>query len=84
MLNLKATYQVVTYSVGDTKTGSKMGKLLVKNLDDGTLLNCVMWEVTLNKLDEKLFRTGNKIKILQGTYSEQYNNLDKEHNQTTT
>ncbi len=74
MLNLKSIYEVVTYSVGDTKTGSKMGKLLVKNLDDGTLLNCVMWEVTLKKLDEKLFRSGNKIKILEGIYSEQYNN----------
>ena len=74
MLNLKAIYQVIIYSVGDTKTGSKMGKLQVKNLEDGTLLNCVMWEETINRLDEKLFRTGNKIKILQGTYSEQYNN----------
>lgn len=74
MLNLKSTYEVIIYSVGDTKAGTKMGKLQVKNLDDDTVLNCIMWEETLNRLDEKLFRAGNKIKIVQGTYNERYNN----------
>lgn len=74
MLNLKAIYEVIIYSVGDTKAGTKMGKLQIKNIEDGTILNCVMWEETINRLDEKLFRSGNKIKVLQGTYNEKYNN----------
>ena len=74
MLDLKATYEVVIYSVGDTKAGTKMGKLQVKNIDDDSVLNCIMWEETINRLDEKIFRSGNKIKIVQGTYNEKYNN----------
>lgn len=74
MLNLKAVYEVVIYSVGDTKAGTKMGKLQVKNTEDGSLLNCIMWEETINRLEDKLFRSGNKIKILQGSYNEKYNN----------
>ncbi|MBQ2644951.1 HD domain-containing protein [bacterium] len=74
MLNLKATYEVIIYSVGDTKAGTKMGKLQVKNLEDNSILNCIMWEETINRLDEKMFRSGNKIQILQGTYNEKYNN----------
>lgn len=74
MLNLKAIYEVITYSVGDTKAGTKMGKLQVRNTEDGTILNCIMWEETINRLSDKLFRCGNKIKILQGTYNEKYNN----------
>lgn len=74
MLNFNAIYEVVIYSVGDTKAGTKMGKLQVKNVEDGTILNCIMWEETINRLNDKLFRSGNKIKILQGSYNEKYNN----------
>ena len=74
MLDLKAIYEVVIYTVGDTKAGSKMGKLQVRNTNDGSLLNCIMWEETISRLDEKMFRTGNKLQFLQGTYNEKYNN----------
>ncbi|MCR5260445.1 MAG: HD domain-containing protein [Candidatus Gastranaerophilales bacterium] len=74
MLDKKAVYEVVIFAVGDTKAGTKMGKLQVKNLNDGSILNCVMWESVVNSVDLKMFRTGNKIKILQGTYDEKYNN----------
>ena len=74
MLNINSVYERVTFAIGDTKAGSKMGKLLIKNLDDDTTLNCILWEETLNRLDSKLFRTGNHIRILNGTYNEKYNN----------
>ncbi len=74
MLDLNAIYEVVTFAIGDTKAGSKMGKLQIKNLNDETVLNCILWEETLNRLDSKLFRTGNQIKIISGTYNEKYNN----------
>ena len=74
MLDLNAVYEVVTFAIGDTKAGSKMGKLQVKNLDDSSLLNCILWEETLNRLDSKIFRTNNHIKIVTGTYNEKYNN----------
>ncbi len=74
MLDLNAVYEVVTFAIGDTKAGSKMGKLQVKNLNDSSLLNCILWEETLNRLDSKLFRSNNHIKIISGTYNEKYNN----------
>ena len=74
MLDLHAIYEVVTFAIGDTKAGSKMGKLQVKNMEDGTLLNCILWEETLNRLDSKLFRSNNQIRIVSGTYNEKYNN----------
>ena len=60
MLDLNAIYEIITFAIGDTKAGSKMGKLQVKNLLDGTVLNCILWEETLNRLDSKLFRTNNQ------------------------
>ncbi len=74
MLDLNANYEVIVFSIGDTKAGSKMGKLQVKNLENSSVLNCILWEETLNRLDSKLFRTNNIIKINAGTYNEKYNN----------
>ncbi len=74
MLDLNATYEVITFAIGDTKAGSKMGKLQVRNLDDSSVLNCILWEETLNRLDSKLFRSNNHIRIISGTYNEKYNN----------
>lgn len=74
MLDLNTDYEVITFAIGDTKAGSKMGKLQVKNLEDGSILNCILWEETLNRLDSKLFRSGNTIRITSGTYNEKYNN----------
>ena len=74
MLDFSQLYEVVIFSVGDTKAGTKMGKLQLKNLADDSLLNCILWEETLNRLDSKIFRTGNQVKILSGSYNEKYNN----------
>ena len=74
MLDIHAIYEVITFAIGDTKAGSKMGKLQVKNTENGTVLNCILWEETLNRLDSKLFRTNNLIRINDGTYNEKYNN----------
>ena len=73
MLDLNKNYEVVVFGVGETKAGAKMGKLQLKD-EEGNLLNCVLWEETLNRLDEKIFRTGNIVKIVSGTYNAQYNN----------
>lgn len=74
MLDLSQTYEVVIFSVGDTKAGTKMGKLQLKSLDAETVLNCILWEEALNRIDSKLFRCGNHVKILGGSYNEKYNN----------
>lgn len=74
MIDLSAIYEVIAYSVGDTKAGTKMGKLQLKNISDETVINCVLWEETLNRIDSKCFRTGNHLKIINGTYNEKYNN----------
>ena len=74
MLDLSATYQVLGFAVGDTKAGTKMGKLQLKNTNDDTVLNCVLWEETLNRYDLKNFKVGNTLKIVNGTYNDKYNN----------
>ena len=74
MLDLSQTYEVVIFSIGDTKAGTKMGKLQLKNINDSTLLNCILWEEALNRIDSKIFRTGNLVKVLGGSYNEKYNN----------
>ncbi len=74
MPDLNADYEVLNFIVGDTKAGTKMGKLQLKNLNDSSVLNCILWEETLNRLDEKLFKTGNTVKILTASYNEKYNN----------
>lgn len=74
MLDLTQAYEVVIFSIGDTKAGTKMGKLQLKNLADDSVLNCILWEEALNRIDGKVFRTGNHVKILGGSYNEKYNN----------
>ena len=74
MLDLNANYEITIFSIGDTKAGTKMGKMQVKNLSSGEIMNCVLWEETLNRLDSKLFRTGNIIKITGASYNEKFNN----------
>lgn len=74
MLDLKSNYEVLNFIVGDTKAGTKMGKLQLKNLDDSSILNCILWEETLNRLEGKIFKTGNIVKIVTASYNEKYNN----------
>lgn len=74
MFSTEIIYSVVTFSIGDTKAGSKMGKLQLKNPDDNTLLNCILWEETLKRFDPKIFRSGNKLRIVSGSFNEKYNN----------
>lgn len=74
MFNTEDTYEVVIFSVGDTKAGTKMGKLQLKNTKDNSVLNCILWEETLNRFDSKIFRTGNLVRIASGSFNEKYNN----------
>lgn len=74
MLDLDANYEVLNFIVGDTKAGTKMGKMQLRNVDDMSVLNCILWEETLNRLEEKLFKTGNIIKIITASYNEKFNN----------
>ncbi len=67
-------FEVVVFSIGDTKAGTKMGKLQLKNTTDESILNCILWEETLNRFDEKIFRTGNLVRIVSATFNEKYNN----------
>lgn len=66
-------YDVVTFAIGDTKSGTKMGKLQLKD-SNGEVLNCILWEEALNRMDMKLFRSGNQLRIVSGSFNEKYNN----------
>ena len=74
MFSTEDIYEVVIFSIVDTKAGTKMGKLQLRNTVDDTLLNCILWEETLNRFDAKVFRTGNLVKIVSATFNEKYNN----------
>ena len=74
MFSTDIIYEVVTFSIGDTKSGTKMGKLQLKDLENDEVLNCILWEEALNRMDSKLFRCGNQLRIVSGSFNERYNN----------
>lgn len=74
MFSTDIDYEVVTFAIGDTKSGSKMGKLQLKNPENGETLNCILWEEALNRMDSKLFRCGNLLRIVSASFNEKYNN----------
>lgn len=74
MFDTETIYEVVVFSIGDTKAGTKMGKLQLKDTKTDELLNCILWEETLNRLDNKLFRSGNQVRIVNATFNEKFNN----------
>ena len=74
MISTDEDYEIVNFSVGDTKAGTKMGKLQLKNMEDNSTLNCILWEETLNRFDSKVFRAGNIVRIVSASFNERYNN----------
>lgn len=74
MFSTEDLYEIQSFSIGDTKAGTKMGKMQLKNLVNNTTLNCILWEETLNRMDNKVFRTGNQIKIVTASFNEKFNN----------
>ena len=74
MFSTSITYEVVTFSIGDTKAGTKMGKLQLKDCENDEILNCILWEEALNRMDSKLFRCGNLLRIVSGSFNEKFNN----------
>lgn len=74
MFSTDIIYEVVTFAIGDTKSGTKMGKLQLKDKETGEILNCILWEEALNRMDSKLFRSGNELRIVSGSFNEKYNN----------
>ena len=74
MFSTDIHYEVITFSIGDTKAGTKMGKLQLKDLENDEVLNCILWEEALNRMDTKLFRCGNVLRIVSGSFNEKFNN----------
>ena len=74
MFSTEDLYEIQSFSIGDTKAGTQMGKTQLKNLVNNTTLNCILWEETLNRMDSKVFRTGNQIKIVTASFNEKFNN----------
>lgn len=74
MFSTDIIYEVVTFAIGDTKSGTKMGKLQLKDPQSGEFLNCILWEEALNRMNSKLFRSGNQLRIVSGSFNEKYNN----------
>ena len=74
MFDTETIYEVQSFAIGDTKAGTKMGKMQLKDPNKDTTLNCILWEETLNRLDSKLFRPGNQVRIVTASFNEKFNN----------
>lgn len=74
MFDTETIYEVVIFSIGDTKAGTKMGKLQLKNPEDDALLNCILWEESLKRIEPKVFRCGNLVRIISGSFNQKFNN----------
>ena len=74
MFDMDAEYEILSFSVGDTKAGTKMGKLQLRNCNNSSVLNCILWEETLNRFDSKVFRNGNIVKLITASFNEKFNN----------
>lgn len=75
-MNFDSEYLIKEFHLTDTKTGNKMGKLQLEDVQSKELLNCVMWQEVVNSIDHKLLRTGNIVRIVSGEYKEQYKNMN--------
>ena len=53
MFSTEIHYEVITFSIGDTKAGTKMGKLQLKNTEDDTILKKEKQQIT-DEIDELL------------------------------
>ena len=51
-----------------------MGKMQIRNIETSSVLNCVLWEETLNRTADISTRVGNIIRIITASYNEKYNN----------
>ena len=74
MFSTDINYEVITFSIGDTIAGTKMGKLQLKDLENDEVLNCILWEEAINRMDSKLFRCGKVLRIVSGSFNEKFNN----------
>ena len=72
-------YEVVSFSTDTTKTGNKMGRLLLKDTTTNTMLNCMLWEERLNQFPPKTFKPGNILQIISAVYNSNYNNCTLEN-----
>ena len=46
----------------------------LKDIENDEVLNCILWEEALNRMDTKLFRCGNVLRIVSGSFNEKFNN----------
>jgi len=74
MIDFDANYEVISFGTTPTKNGGIMGKMQIKHTVSNDVLNCVLWEETLNRLGETMFRAGNIIKLITASFNEQYKN----------
>ena len=72
-------YEVVSFSTDTTKTGNKMGRLLLKDTTTNTMLNCMLWEERLNQFSPKTFKPGNILRIISAISNPNYNNCTLEN-----
>ncbi|MDD3013469.1 MAG: HD domain-containing protein [Candidatus Gastranaerophilales bacterium] len=76
MIDYSAEFVVKEFHLSDTKNGNKMGKLQLENTKSKEVLNCILWQESIDNADPKALRTGNTVRIISGEYKEQFKNVN--------
>ncbi len=75
MFDFKKDYKILNIDIAETRTGKAMAKLNLKSADSDNVLNAVIWQESLNNIDKSILKPGNTVRVFDGSYNTQYNNL---------
>lgn len=70
MLKKDKNYRIIQSQITETKNGKPMAKLTLG--DDSETYNCVIWQEYLDKIDKKILRQGNIVKVVDIDYNEKF------------
>ncbi|MEI7474926.1 MAG: HD domain-containing protein [bacterium] len=70
MLKILENYRIIQAQITETKNGKPMAKLLLEAGDN--TYNCVIWQEYLDKLDKKILKQGNLVKVNDIDYNEKF------------
>lgn len=74
MARKNGEFKIMSFNVSDTKNGDTMAKLQLKDTMTEEIINCVIWQDFLAKIDKRALRVGNIISIIESEYNEKFHN----------
>lgn len=74
MVDLTSDFKILEFRTRETSAKKLMGDLKLENVNSKEVVNGVIWQEDLEKIEKKCLKTGNIIYIEDSKYSEQYKN----------